>query len=654
MKDLKTFNDRKARLSSIIDKTSAIFQELEDNMEVQFLEELKRKLQSNNFKVLVIGEFKRGKSTFINALLHEEILPAYSVPCTAIINEIKYSKEKKAIIYFKDNPQNLPDGLDQKIKDYIRFHSSDGHIPPLTVNIEELESYVTITDVEKDQNEAVAESPFDKAEIYVPLDLCQDGIEIIDSPGLNEHSTRDKVTNDYASKVDAMIFVLLCQPLASGSELASIDEFRKCGHENIFFICNSFDLIREKERPRVIAMAQNRLGSRTNLGEKGLHFVSSLEALEARLDLPEDKAREEASNFPKMEMALTDFLVNDRGKIKIYEPSKTISEKLEKNVQKIINEKIDAMGQDVASLKEKYNKLEADVKDLEEREQNNLGNLEGKIAQIEQLVARMTYDFITSLAEKIPSWVNSYETSAGLGMIFTTKADIENVTTELVNNANEDIKRETEQWQDEVMTPAIREEIVKFQELAESYIKDFQNRQEMMSSFGSNEDDNIDIGSFYAESGIDSAIFKDLCKIVVPSILTGIGCSLLTIVSPWIVIPALFAAGGLSRLFSKDAKMEQIKANVGEALAAQVKNDGAKKLVSGSSGLDDKLKSVVNSIREAFERKLQQALDNAEKAMKECELSEHDMVERKHVFEELLLEAHKLEEENKKLRAELS
>ena len=653
MKELKAFNERKTRLSSIIDRTSALFQELEDKTEVEFLDELKKKLLSNNFKVLVIGEFKRGKSTFINALLHEEILPAYSVPCTAIINEIKYSKEKKAIIYFKDKPQNLPEGLDPKIKDYIKSHISEGHIPPLTVKIDELENYVTITDVEKDQNESVAESPFEKAEIYVPLDLCQDGIEIIDSPGLNEHSTRDRVTNDYANNVDAMIFVLLCQPLASKSEMESIEGFRKCGHESIFFICNSFDLIREKERPRVIAMAQNRLGPYTNLGEKGLHFVSSLDALEARLDLPEDKEREEKSNFPKMEMALTDFLVNDRGRIKLTAPSITISEKLEKSLKKLIDGKLEAMGQDASTLKENYEKLKADVDDLREREKNNLGNLEGKISQIEQFIARKTYEFITELAEKIPAWVQSCEPSSGLGVIFTTKADIENVTTELVNYANDMIKHATQQWQDDIMMPAVREKIDEFKVLAESYIKDFQTRQETMTGFNS-DDDKIDIGSFYADCGLDSSVFTDLCKMIVPSILTGIGCTLLSILNPWMLIPAIFAAGGLSRLLNKESKMEHIKETVGKALADQVKNDGAQRLVSGPSGLNDKLKKVVDSIREAFDRKIKQSLENAENAMKESERSEHDMLERKKVFEELRAKAAKIEKENKQLRAELN
>lgn len=63
--------------------------------------DLKKKLENDNFKVLVIGEFKNGKSTFINSLMGEKILPAYSTPCTAVINEVVYGKDKRAVLFLK-------------------------------------------------------------------------------------------------------------------------------------------------------------------------------------------------------------------------------------------------------------------------------------------------------------------------------------------------------------------------------------------------------------------------------------------------------------------------------------------------------------------------------------------------------------------------
>ena len=74
------------------------------NMEAQATElgKLSEKLRSHVFSVGIMGEFKRGKSTVINALLGQEIVPADIVPCSATLNYIRWDTEKRAEIHFKD------------------------------------------------------------------------------------------------------------------------------------------------------------------------------------------------------------------------------------------------------------------------------------------------------------------------------------------------------------------------------------------------------------------------------------------------------------------------------------------------------------------------------------------------------------------------
>jgi ribosome biogenesis GTPase A len=134
-------------------------------------------VQSTNFKVMILGEFKRGKSTFINALLGEEILPAFATPCTAIINEVKWGERQRAVLHF-----NQVDGQEKK--------------EPKEIPVDEIEEYVVIKE-DVDQSQAINESPYEKLELFWPLELCKDRVEIIDSPGLNEHKTRQQVTESY-------------------------------------------------------------------------------------------------------------------------------------------------------------------------------------------------------------------------------------------------------------------------------------------------------------------------------------------------------------------------------------------------------------------------------------------------------------------------
>jgi GTPase SAR1 family protein len=52
-------------------------------------EELREKIQNNVFNLIVLGQFKRGKTSLINALLGAEILPTAVVPLTSIATILK-------------------------------------------------------------------------------------------------------------------------------------------------------------------------------------------------------------------------------------------------------------------------------------------------------------------------------------------------------------------------------------------------------------------------------------------------------------------------------------------------------------------------------------------------------------------------------------
>lgn len=72
---------------------------------------------------VVVGEFKRGKSTFINALLGEEILPSDVLPTTATINRVVFGSLPSAVIRFKDG-QEQSIAVNQ-LKDYVIKLTSD-------------------------------------------------------------------------------------------------------------------------------------------------------------------------------------------------------------------------------------------------------------------------------------------------------------------------------------------------------------------------------------------------------------------------------------------------------------------------------------------------------------------------------------------------
>ena len=84
------------------------------------LEELGDKIRNNVFNLVVLGQFKRGKTTLINALLGAEILPTAVVPLTSIATILRYGDELGIKVYYNDDsveeisPEDLPQCVTEK------------------------------------------------------------------------------------------------------------------------------------------------------------------------------------------------------------------------------------------------------------------------------------------------------------------------------------------------------------------------------------------------------------------------------------------------------------------------------------------------------------------------------------------------------------
>ena len=201
-KEYADYKSKKEELARMMGESSKIASDLKMNQIRENLSKLREKIQNETFKVLIVGTFKNGKSTFINSLLGEEVLPAYALPCTAVVNEVKWGQEKQAKVHFRNPlPEKLPSGVPQKALMHIQQYGGK-NIPPIVIPYDEIEQYAVIS-IGHGKEEIEYESPYEKIEVYWPLPILQNGVEIIDSPGLNECATRTKVTMNYISKADA-------------------------------------------------------------------------------------------------------------------------------------------------------------------------------------------------------------------------------------------------------------------------------------------------------------------------------------------------------------------------------------------------------------------------------------------------------------------
>lgn len=137
------------------------------------------------FRIAVVGDFSQGKSTLLNVLLGEEIQPVRSIPCSGTITALKYGIEKKVTCFYKDGTSEIIPFSDYQNKASIEKKAAlDNASQGLAKNL-----------IQK----IVVEHP--------NLALCKQGVEILDSPGLNEHPERSLITQQLLAEVDGAIFL---------------------------------------------------------------------------------------------------------------------------------------------------------------------------------------------------------------------------------------------------------------------------------------------------------------------------------------------------------------------------------------------------------------------------------------------------------------
>jgi len=308
------------------------------------------------FHLMIVGEFKRGKSTLINSLLGNDILPAKVAPCTAIITKVKYAEKPHAILHYSDAAKN-----------------------PVTVAIEELRKYVVIDDNADDDDDpsaSISRSPYESMELHYPLPLCKNNVQIVDSPGLNEHKTRSRVTEEFLFKSDALVMVLSCQQALSESELQFIDN--QLGGRNlcnVFFVWNHYDAIADSTgdiddlKKRSARFLKPRLGS-----DGRIFYLSAKTALLGKKR--SDRAAVERSGIVSLENALERFLGRERGRVKLQGPLRVARESVREALTDVIPQSQAMLSQPLDKLQKAYDEQLPRLAALEQQRDRFLRSVE--------------------------------------------------------------------------------------------------------------------------------------------------------------------------------------------------------------------------------------------------------------------------------------
>ncbi|XP_066264958.1 bacterial dynamin-like protein [Branchiostoma lanceolatum] len=185
-------------LPSLDTRTRAILKLWLNGCEVEeVIADVQKQLQKKEFPILVAGETSSGKSTFLNLLLGENILPVDYLSSTSTICEVKYGKTRQAVVHLRQpNDQG-------KTKITLLFDRTEDY--------QELESYMHLEGARRD---SLPEAKL--IEIFLPFPLLQGGSVLVDSPGVGENSIMDEVVTDYLQSAKSMSFIYIVDSSRAG------------------------------------------------------------------------------------------------------------------------------------------------------------------------------------------------------------------------------------------------------------------------------------------------------------------------------------------------------------------------------------------------------------------------------------------------------
>lgn len=464
--DYSWFREKKGALVSLINESSGIINNISLTQYAEGLHQLGLKVESDTFKIQIVGTFKNGKSTFINALLGEDILPTKAVPCTAVINEIKYGESKKAILNFRNPlPTTLLSEIPAATLAHMKAHGM-ANVPPMEIDYDRISDYVTIP-VDGDPDEISLKSPYLSVELFYPSALLKEGVEIIDSPGLNENDERTAVTLEYLDKADAIIFLLDATHACAKDEMDTIEDILvPKGFDDMFFVVNRFDLISAREQADIKRFVENKVKEYTT---NEIFYLSALNALDGKIENNNEKLIN--SGFLPFESKLSEFLTKDKGRIKLAKPAKELKGILATEALfKAIPSQRTQLSTNLQVLRERYESVKPELVRYESQKESLKKDLELKVERKENNIVRAINSQYREIANLIPAWVKGYEPKNSPG-VFGKKRQVEKVADEICKYVSSKVKEKFAQWNKEVLVPLVEESATEIFETSDNKLK---------------------------------------------------------------------------------------------------------------------------------------------------------------------------------------
>ena len=330
------------------------------------------KRRTEPFSLVVLGDFKRGKSTIINAILGKNIAPVNVAPETFTINSISYGEIPTAEAVLK-NGQRISLTADDLVRERLE---------KLMRAFPDTLDYIDIRD---------------NAEILKE-------IRIVDTPGLSDLDCLDKQVQDYLVNADAVIYVASAlSPFSESEQVFLATHIRPMSFSKLFILVNMIDAMNSQED---IEKILNRITARCEVITPNafVYGVSGIDEYRRKIGLnrPDIKGFQEfyENEFLKFEMALRREIILQKDVIRTQRVLTMLNLMI-----KDINSRIH-MVYDMIAMDKKY------LEDLSEKFDNECATLANaleacrpkiilSVTEMQQQAEQWMYGFFSKLRDDI-------------------------------------------------------------------------------------------------------------------------------------------------------------------------------------------------------------------------------------------------------------
>ncbi len=205
------------------------------------------RVREGRFFVACLGQFKRGKSTLINALIGDELLPSGVAPVTSVVTIVRYGEHRARVRL------GLGDWREIEVSNVVDY----------------------VSEAENSENRKGVAG----VELFRQSPLLSGGLCLVDTPGIGSvFAANSEETQTFVPQIDAAIVVLGGDPPISGDELDLLGTVMKLV-KDVLLVLNKADRLTDEEIREAHRFTEGVLAERVGLSNPTLYTVSALEQL---------------------------------------------------------------------------------------------------------------------------------------------------------------------------------------------------------------------------------------------------------------------------------------------------------------------------------------------------------------------------------------